>query len=106
MTDPNNPMQEMQEMFIEEARPMLAELESLFLSLESGSQAADVDFMDRIFRLAHNLKGSAAAVGLEHFATLCHGIEDVYLWNLQELVARAIEARYPDALARGPGAAY
>ncbi len=39
-------------------------------------------------------------------ALIGHGIEDAYLWNLQELVARAIEARYPDALAQGTDAAY
>jgi cation transport protein ChaC len=61
----------------------------------------------RRLSLACGHLGSGAEYLYETVTALAgHGIEDVYLWNLQELVARAIEARYPDALARGPGAAY
>jgi len=51
--------------------------------------------------------GSGAQYLYETVAALAgHGIEDPYLWNLQDLVARAIESRFPGALAEAATSAY
>ena len=61
--------------------------------------------VQRLSRACGHL-GSGAQYLYETVAALMgHGIEDEYLWNLQDQVARAIEARFPGALAEAPPAA-
>ncbi len=60
--------------FCDEAADALAEWEKICLKLNENSSEAE---FDALFRLAHNLKGSSRAVGLESFGTFVHGIEDV-----------------------------
>ncbi len=63
--------------FLEEAAQLLSEVESCFLSLEI--QPNDSSLLDKIFRLAHNLKGSAKAVGFEEMGAFAHQFESLLL---------------------------
>lgn len=59
--------------FIEEAQDNLDSVEQAFLKLESG----DLSVVDEIFRLAHNLKGTAKAVGFVHVSQFMHSFENL-----------------------------
>jgi len=59
--------------FIQEAQESLESVEEAFLKLETG----DLSMVDEIFRLAHNLKGTAKAVGFEHIANFMHSFENL-----------------------------
>jgi two-component system chemotaxis sensor kinase CheA len=63
--------------FLEEATQLLSEVESCFLNLESNPD--DASLLDKIFRLAHNLKGSAKAVGFEDMGAFAHVFESLLL---------------------------
>lgn len=63
--------------FIEEATQLLAEVEECFLKLEDNP--GDTSTLEIIFRLAHNLKGSAKAVGFDSVNTFCHEFENFLL---------------------------
>ena len=60
--------------FLDEAGDMLEEWESVCLTLEKTKQAED---FEALFRVAHNLKGSSRAVGLEEFPAFVHKVEDL-----------------------------
>ncbi len=63
--------------FLEEASQLLADAEQCFLALESNPQ--DGPMLDKIFRLAHNLKGSSKAVGFEDIGVFTHRFESFLL---------------------------
>jgi two-component system chemotaxis sensor kinase CheA len=63
--------------FLEEATQLLADTEQCFLSLETSS--GDPTILEKIFRLAHNLKGSAKAVGFEELSHFTHQLESLLL---------------------------
>ena len=63
--------------FLDEAAQLLADAEQCFLQLESEKQ--DGEILDKIFRLAHNLKGSAKAVGFESMGAFAHVFESFLL---------------------------
>ena len=63
--------------FLDEADQLLADTEQCFLALESESR--DPSTLDTIFRLAHNLKGSAKAVGFSEMGDLTHQLESLLL---------------------------
>ena len=60
--------------FLEEALDILDSWESSCSRLESG---LDEDALDELFRAAHNLKGSARAVGMQSFGQFIHEIENI-----------------------------
>ncbi|NVN98423.1 MAG: chemotaxis protein CheA [Geobacteraceae bacterium] len=62
--------------FIEEARELLAELESGLVELEEHPD--DGELVGRIFRALHTLKGSAGMFGLETLAGFVHRFESVF----------------------------
>ena len=66
--------------FLDEAAQLLLESEQCFLALEASPQ--DRSILDKIFRLAHNLKGSAKAVGFETLGDFTHHFE-TYLLTLK-----------------------
>ncbi len=55
----------------------MGDTEQCFLSLERTPE--DVALLDKIFRLAHNLKGSAKAVGFEEMGAFAHTFESFLL---------------------------
>jgi two-component system chemotaxis sensor kinase CheA len=63
--------------FLEEASQLLQEAEQSFLKLETAPH--DVQNLDRIFRIAHNIKGSAKAVQFEDLGTFVHELETLLL---------------------------
>jgi len=63
--------------FLEEATQLLADAEQCFLNLEVSR--GDPSILDQIFRLAHNLKGSAKAVGFDELSDLTHHLESLML---------------------------
>lgn len=63
--------------FLDEARELLTNAEQCFLNLEKA--ADDPSIIEQIFRLAHNLKGSAGAVGFADLAEFTHKLESLLL---------------------------
>lgn len=59
--------------FIDEAMQLLADAEQCFLTLETNP--SDKPTLEKIFRLAHNLKGSAKAVGFIGLGEFTHELE-------------------------------
>lgn len=64
-------------MFLAEAKELLLNAEQCFLNLEKAKD--DPDIIDQLFRLAHNLKGSAGAVGFNDLKDFTHGLESLLL---------------------------
>ncbi len=67
--------------FLDEATQLLAEAEQCFLLLESDPN--DRPTIEKIFRIAHNLKGSAKAVGFDGLGEFTHDLES-YLIKLKD----------------------
>lgn len=63
--------------FLDEAIQAIEEVEQSFLVLESNPQ--DKGVLDKIFRLAHNLKGSSKAVGFDQMGAFTHEFESLML---------------------------
>lgn len=63
--------------FLNEAKDLLANTEQCFLNLEKNP--SDLENLNQIFRLAHNLKGSSGAVGFSDLADLTHHLESLLL---------------------------
>lgn len=61
--------------FLEEAGQLLEEVEEALLDLEKDRNSKNI--LDRIFRLAHNLKGSANGIGLTSVGEFTHNLENV-----------------------------
>ncbi len=62
------------EIFLNEAKEILTELESDLVLLEEGGNE---ELLNRIFRHAHTLKGSSAIAGYPEVSEFMHGIEDI-----------------------------
>ncbi len=63
--------------FIKESLMNLEEVESSFMELESAADSKPL--LDKIFRLAHNLKGGSRAVGFGQVAEFTHQLESLVL---------------------------
>lgn len=63
--------------FIEEAKQATADVEQCFLDLETNPD--DEETINKIFRLAHNLKGSSKAVGFNELGDFTHEFESFIL---------------------------
>jgi two-component system chemotaxis sensor kinase CheA len=63
--------------FLEEARELLSNAEQCFLNLEKAKD--DPQVIEEIFRLAHNIKGSAGAVGFQDLKEFTHKLESLLL---------------------------
>lgn len=68
---------ELKKGFLDEASQGIEEVEQCFLVLESTPN--DVTILDKIFRLAHNLKGSSKAVGFNQLGEFTHVFESLLL---------------------------
>ena len=78
--------------FIEEATEHLAEISSALLDLEK--EMASGDAIDRVFRMAHSIKGMAASLEYDAITEVSHALED----RMQE-IRSAGRVRDPDELA-------
>lgn len=63
--------------FLEEAKELLANAERCFLNLEKAKD--DPSIIEEIFRVAHNFKGSAGAVGFIDLKDFAHKFESLLL---------------------------
>lgn len=63
--------------FLEEASQLIAESEQCFLALESETDHAPT--LEKIFRIAHNIKGSSKAVGFDSLGSFTHEFESFML---------------------------
>ena len=63
--------------FISEGLLNLEETEASFMELESSSDPKPL--LEKIFRMAHNLKGGSRAVGFGHIAEFTHQLENLVL---------------------------
>jgi len=68
---------EIKSAFLDEAKELLESVEQCFLSLENASN--DPSIIEQIFRLAHNFKGSAGAVGFVELKDFAHKFESLLL---------------------------
>ncbi len=66
---------EMKRTFLEEAQSLLDETEAAFMALDGGDKS--IELINKIFRLAHNLKSSAKTVGFDSLSDFAHVFEDV-----------------------------
>jgi two-component system, chemotaxis family, sensor kinase CheA len=64
---------ELKNTFLDETAQLLAELEQCFLILEN--EPTDAGTLEKIFRIAHNIKGSAKAVGFDALSVFTHEFE-------------------------------
>ncbi len=62
--------------YLEEARELLADLESSLLELERTPD--DSDLLHKIFRALHTIKGSGAMFGFDDIAAFTHDVESVF----------------------------
>lgn len=81
MSEDNSFFAELQMEFLNESAFLLESYEESMMSLENGEKASED--LSQIFRVAHSVKGGAAAVGLPDLCKFAHVMEDL----LQELRA-------------------
>ena len=67
---------ELKEDFLQEATDLIDEFEQVFLDLEIDSSP---EILDKVFRFAHNLKGTSRAVGFGDVAEFTHEVENLIL---------------------------
>ena len=77
--------------FLAESREHLQELGLAIVRIEAAPD--DRAAADRVFRVAHSLKGMSAAMGFDAIAALTHGMEDVF-----ELLRQRTGGLPPDAI--------
>ncbi|MFW7380116.1 MAG: chemotaxis protein CheA [Oligoflexus sp.] len=68
---------ELKHTFIEEVEQLLSDVEGCFLSLEDN--ADNTITIDKILRIAHNIKGSAKGVGFDQIGDFTHELENFLL---------------------------
>lgn len=68
---------EMKVCFLEEGKQLLEEAEQCFLDLENNRD--DVSTIEKLFRIAHNIKGTSRAVGFAAVAEFTHEFENLLL---------------------------
>jgi len=69
-------IERMRAAFRSEALELLTELDAALLALESA--AGDGDFVHRVFRAVHTIKGSGATAGFAHLAAVAHKVEEAF----------------------------
>ncbi len=65
------------QMFLEESREHLENIENDLLRIEEAGADVDVDLVNKVFRAAHSMKGGAGFLGLTNIKELAHKIENV-----------------------------
>lgn len=68
---------QMKKIFLDEAEQMLADTEQCFVTLETTGY--NPEMIEKIFRLAHSIKGSSSAVGFTQFSGFTHQLESLLL---------------------------
>ncbi|MDT8274037.1 MAG: chemotaxis protein CheW [Desulfomonilia bacterium] len=63
--------------FVTESKEHIADIEEDLISIEADRQRIDPDVINRVFRAAHSIKGSARFLELNTIGELAHKMEDV-----------------------------
>ena len=63
--------------FVEESREHLSTLEEDIIGLETDGQAINNDLVNKVFRVAHSIKGTAAFLALDKIKDLAHAMESL-----------------------------
>ena len=63
--------------FVEESREHLLTLEEDILGLESDGKSVDDDLVNKVFRVAHSIKGTAAFLALDKIKDVAHAMESL-----------------------------
>lgn len=80
------------QMFLEEARDHLRDIESDLLSIETETGPADVELVNKVFRGIHSIKGAAGFFGLTKIKELSHVMENLLnrIRNLEIVPVRRV----------------
>jgi len=65
------------QMFLEDTREHLADIETDLLDIEEAGEDFDLELVNKVFRTAHSIKGSAGFLALDNVRDLSHKIENV-----------------------------
>lgn len=65
------------QLFLEEARDHLRDIEKDLLSIETETGPADVDLVNKVFRGIHSIKGAAGFFGLNRIKEISHAMENL-----------------------------
>ncbi|WP_457571450.1 hybrid sensor histidine kinase/response regulator [Desulfovulcanus sp.] len=68
---------EMLQVYIEESREHLQDIENDLLAIEQAGENIDEELVNKVFRAAHSMKGGAGFLGLANIKELAHKIENV-----------------------------
>jgi len=63
--------------FVEESREHLSTLEEDIIGLETDGQSINDDLVNKVFRVAHSIKGTAAFLALDKIKDLAHAMESL-----------------------------
>src|SRR5580692_10767048 len=69
-------IERMRTAFRSEALDLLTELDAALLALEV--DPGDGEFVHRVFRAIHTIKGSGATAGFVHLAAVAHSVEEAF----------------------------
>ena len=65
------------QMYVEESREHLEDIENDLLAIEEAGENIDEELVNKVFRAAHSIKGGAGFLGLTQIKELAHKIENV-----------------------------
>lgn len=80
------------QLFLEEARDHLRDIENDLLSIETETGPADVDLVNKVFRGIHSIKGAAGFFGLNRIKEISHSMENLLnrIRNFEVIPSRAV----------------
>lgn len=80
------------QMFLEEARDHLRDIEADLMSIETETGPADVELVNKVFRGIHSIKGAAGFFGLNRIKDLSHSMENLLnrIRNLEIVPSHAV----------------
>lgn len=100
MLEDDDFLKELRSSFVEEAKEQLHTMTDLLLAVENAIGAVDYSVsIDKMFREAHSIKGSARAVNLPEVESICHAMESVFVALKDRQIA--LTAKLIDCLHRG-----
>ncbi|HOX51212.1 MAG TPA: Hpt domain-containing protein, partial [Fibrobacteria bacterium] len=80
------------QLFLEEARDHLRDIESDLLAIETETGPSDVDLVNKVFRGIHSIKGAAGFFGLNRIKEISHAMENLLnrIRNFEVIPRRAV----------------
>ena len=72
---------ELIEEFVTESREHIADIEEDLIKIEAEMENVDPEVINRVFRAAHSIKGSAKFLDLVNIGELAHRLEDCLLYT-------------------------